>query len=186
MGFFDWMTRHGNESHETDANLSRTDENHLGSEPESAPQGEYLKPDGDSLPFRFRKPFTHLYPLMSPEERELLDAVEARFKERYEQFRNYPPMSEGQEHELTVFKAIDKVHRAMDARKDGRPKDWNRLEAVVNHAVGGMQKAFMEQRLFVHRESVLPGRKQGPPKSDTGVRNNPPKRQSGKGHDIRF
>jgi hypothetical protein len=95
-------------------------------------------------------------------------------------------MSEGQEHELTVFKAIDHVHRTMEARKDGPPKDWNRLEADVNHAVSGVQKAFMAQRLFVRRESALMGRKKAHSAPKTETKNYLPKRERLKGHDIPF
>jgi hypothetical protein len=61
-------------------------------------------------------------------------------------------MSEGQEHERAVFHAVDDLHKALNAREQGRFEDWKRLEAGVERSIGNVRKAFREQRRFVARE----------------------------------
>ena len=133
MASFDWIKQRGD--------LARADDRN----PNQAGRP-------DEVAFRFQKPFAHMEYLMAPEERKVVQAVEARWKERYDALKDYPPMSEGQEHERAVFRAVDGVHRAMDARERGAFEDWKRLEANVDKAVGEVRAAFREQRQFVARE----------------------------------
>jgi hypothetical protein len=72
--------------------------------------------------------------------------------EKDEPVKNYPPMSEGQEHDAAVFKAADDLGKALHARTQGRFEDWKRLERGVERSIGNARKAFREQRQFVSRE----------------------------------
>ena len=133
MRFLDWIKGAGN-----DDNAQR----------DSVPK----RPSLDAVPFRFQRPFDYMHNVMSPDERKIVDAVEARWRERYEQFRNYPPMSEGQEHERAVFHAVDGIHNAMHARETAPYGDWKALEANVEKAFAEVRFAFTEQRRFVEHE----------------------------------
>jgi len=107
---------------------------------------------GDELPFRFQRPFAHMEHVMSPDERKVVEGIETRWKEQYERFKDYPPMSEGQEHERKVFKSVDRLQRALDARERGSFEGWKRLESEVNKAMGNVRQAFAAQRKYVGRE----------------------------------
>jgi hypothetical protein len=109
-------------------------------------------PITNEMPFRFEKPFEHLKYYMSPEERQMVDRIDARWKEQYEHFKDYPPMSESQVHERNVFRAVDGLRRALDVRENGPLKDWKRLEVDVDDAFAKVRTAFGEQRNFVARE----------------------------------
>jgi hypothetical protein len=134
MGFLDWTTR------------GKADENGKSesASPEKSASGE--------LPFRFQEPFAHVYSVMSAEERKIVDEIETRWKQRYDLFRNHPAMSEGQQHEMAVFRAIDGVHKALNARENAPFGDWKRLEANAEKAIEYVRRAFDEQRRFVGRE----------------------------------
>lgn len=114
---------------------------------EDTPQ---LKSDG--VPFRYQKPFAHLEHDMTPKERDIVAGIEARWKERYERFKDYPPMSDGLEHESAVFHAVDRLHKTLDARETGQFEDWKRLEKGVERAMGSLREVFREQRRFVAQE----------------------------------
>jgi hypothetical protein len=133
MGFLDWMEQ-GN---------GREGSSERQSIPNYGP---------NEVAFRFQKPFRHLEGFMSPQERRVVEGIEARWKEFYEKFENYPPTSEGQEHETKVFRAVDDAYRALDAREHGEFKDWKRLEADVDKAMGRVREGFTEQRKYVERE----------------------------------
>lgn len=134
MAFLDWMKRKGGVQS-------------AGTEGQAIP-----KYGPDETAFRFQTPAAHLRYFMSPEEKKVTDRIEARWKEHYEMFKNHPPMSEGQEHNTKVFRAIDDLYRHLDAREHGPFKDWKRLEAEVEKAVGRVREAFTAQRRYVERE----------------------------------
>lgn len=104
------------------------------------------------MAYRFEKPFAHMHYLMTPSERKVVEGIEARWREQYEQLKNYPPMSESQEWDTKVFQAIDDVHRALDAREDGHHKDWKTLEANAEKAFEGVRDAFADQRKHLERD----------------------------------
>jgi hypothetical protein len=106
----------------------------------------------DQIPLRFDKPFAHMYSVMSPAEREVVNAIEDRWRSRYALFRNYPPMSEGQVHERAVFNAIDGMHRALDARETAPFKSWKKAEVKVEEAFRNVRETFKDQRRFVESE----------------------------------
>ncbi len=72
-----------------------------------------------------------MYGVMSAEERKIVDEIEARWKQQYDSFRNHPAMSEGQQHDMAVFRAIDGVHKALSARENapfrGSGSVWKRM-----------------------------------------------------------
>lgn len=98
------------------------------------------------MAYRFDKPFAHMKHVMTPEEQRVVEGIEARWRERYDFFKNYPAMSESQEWERKVFQTVDDAYRAMDARKDGNHKDWKALEENVEKAFGAVRDAFSGQR----------------------------------------
>jgi hypothetical protein len=112
----------------------------------------FKEPSADQMPLRFEKPFAHMYGVMSPAERKTVDAIEERWRSQYERFRHYPPMSEGQVHERTVFNAIDGVHRALDARETAPVEAWRSTEVKVDEAFRNVREAFKDQRQFVEHE----------------------------------
>ena len=117
------------------------------------PKGEVASiTAGNELPFRFQRPFAHMELVMSPEERKVVEGIETRWKEQYQRFKDYLPMSEGQEHERKVFKSVDRLQRALDARERGGFEDWKRLESEVNKAMGNVRQVFAAQRKYVGRE----------------------------------
>jgi hypothetical protein len=179
MGFLDWMKR---------GVMARQASPERGSIPRYGP---------NEMAFRFQKPFAHLEHLMSLAERKTVEGIEARWKAKYEVLKNYPPMSEGQEHELAVFKAVDDVNKALDAREHAPFGEWKQREAQVDRAIVDVQKAFGEQRRFVEREvaemksyeermapEYAAPDSQLTPNAETKKRL--PGRQRLKGHDIPF
>jgi len=134
MGILDWI---------------KAGQNQNGRDTDSASAKE--RP-ADPMPFRFEKPFAHVYGVMSPAERQIVDGIEDRWRSRYEFFRNYPSMSEGQDHERSVFNAIDGMHRALDAREHAPVETWKSAEAKVDEAFRNVRDAFKDQRRFVEHE----------------------------------
>ncbi|HTU44894.1 MAG TPA: hypothetical protein VMF91_07520 [Bryobacteraceae bacterium] len=115
---------------------------------ESARDGETKTSsiDQGALPFRFRKPWAHVEFVMTEEERNTVNGLEARWRERYECFKDYAPVAEHQVHQRTVFRTIDRLYEALDAREHAPFADWNRLEADVEKAFRGVREAFSWQR----------------------------------------
>jgi hypothetical protein len=122
--------------------------------------GQRTEPDRQAIPnygpneiaFRFQKPFAHLEYFMSPEEKKVVNGIEARWKENYETFKNYPAMSENQDHDIRVFRAVDDAYKALDAREQAPFKDWKRLEADMDKAIGRVREAFTDQRKCLERD----------------------------------
>jgi hypothetical protein len=134
MGFLDWMKRAGGAQQPY---------------PERQPIPQY---GPDEMAFRFQKPFAHLQSIMSPSERKVVEGIEARWKHDYEMFKNYPPLSETQENNTKVFRAVDDAYKALHAREHGAFDDWKRLEADVDKAIGRVREAFAGQRKYLERE----------------------------------
>jgi hypothetical protein len=106
------------------------------------------KPSGE-MPFRFQKPFAHMEYSMSPDERKVVDAIQARWEKEYDFYKDYAPASQGQHYDDKVFRAVDGMQRVLDARERAPWKEWKQLEANFEKAVKDVREAFSEQRKYV-------------------------------------
>ena len=131
---------------------------------ERGPESNSLaKPSGE-MPFRFQKPFAHMEHSMSPEERKVVDAIQARWEKQYEFYKDYAPASEGQHYSDRVFRAVDGIQRALDAREQAPFKEWKQLEANFEKSVKDVREAFTQQRNYVEEQRARAHRPTRPDK----------------------
>jgi hypothetical protein len=134
MGFLHWMRRSGGGGQSPNERLS-------------------IRQYGPGeMAYRIERPFEHLNYIMTLAERKVVAGIEARRREQYEQVKNYPPMSEGQEWNRKVFQAVDGAYRTLEAREDGHYKHWKALELDVEKAFQEVREAFAGQRKHLEHE----------------------------------
>jgi len=174
MGLVDWIKNRNKDRSQWSPHVPEKTKSASSRDAKQEKPSEIRRND---MPFRFEKPFAHLEYLMTEQERNVVDRIEARWKARYEQVRDYPPMSETQDHEANVFRAVDDAYRTLVARERAPFEQWKRLEADADRAIGDVQRAFSKQRNWV--EQVMPAARHS-------AQSGPAKRRRQKGPDIPF